>query len=140
MAASGYTSRVRDWPDLLWNLSMPTELLCYRCGASLAELTPPIARQDECPACSVYLHVCRMCEFFDPDVPKRCTEDDAEEVIEKERLNFCEWYKPSAVAFDPQQAAQETRAKSELASLFSEEGAATADDNASLREAEDLFK
>ena len=119
---------------------MSIELFCYRCGASLAELTPPICRQDECPNCSVYLHVCRMCQFFDPDVPKKCTEDDAEEVIEKERVNFCDWFKPAATVFDPKRAAEDTRARSELVSLFDEEETVDADDNASLREAEDLFK
>jgi len=119
---------------------MSTELVCYRCGASLAELTLPLSRQDECPACSVYLHVCRMCEFYDPGVPKQCTEDDAEEVNEKERLNFCEWYKPGASVFDPKQAAEASRAKSDLASLFGEEEGVKPDDNALLGDAEDLFK
>ena len=119
---------------------MSTELLCYRCGASLAELTPPLSRQDECPACSVYLHVCRMCEFYDPGVPKQCTEDDAEEVNEKERLNFCDWFKPGTSVFDPKLAAEETGARSELASLFGEEEAEKPDTDALLGEAEDLFK
>lgn len=119
---------------------MSTELACYRCGASLAELTLPIARADECPACSVSLHVCRMCGFFDPEVPKQCTEDDAEEVFEKQRANFCEWYKPCASAFDPTEAAAESRAHSELASIFGEEEFVQADDDESLGEAEDLFK
>lgn len=119
---------------------MATDHLCYRCGASLAELTPPISRQDECPACSVYLHVCRMCEFFDAHVAKQCTEDDAEEVLEKQRPNFCDWYKPNAAAFDPQQAAQESRAHNELASLFGEEQAAKPAGKGQAGEAEDLFK
>lgn len=119
---------------------MSTELICYRCGASLAELSLPISRHDECPECSVYLHVCRMCEFHDPGVPKKCTEDDAEEVIEKERLNFCEWYKPGTDVFDARQAAEASRAKSELASLFSEDEAQKPDENALLEDAEDLFK
>ena len=118
---------------------MSNELSCYRCGASLEELTPPISRQDECPSCTVYLHVCRMCQFFDPGVPKQCTEDDAEEVFEKERVNFCEWYKPSPVAFDPRQAQEENRARNQLASLFGEDEAVDADD-AQLSDAEDLFK
>jgi hypothetical protein len=100
---------------------MTTELLCYRCGVSLAELTLPISRRDECPACSVYLHVCRMCEYFAPEVPKQCTEDDAEEVHEKERQNFCEWFKPGTDVFNPIKAAEETRARSELSSLFGED-------------------
>ena len=80
---------------------MPDELRCYRCGASLEKLTPPLSRQDECPGCSVYLHVCRMCVHFDASVPKQCREDDAEEVLDKEKLNFCDWFKASADAFDP---------------------------------------
>ena len=119
---------------------MPTELSCYRCGASLAELTLPISRHDECPSCSATLRVCRMCQYYDPGVPKQCAEDDAEEVIEKERLTFCEWYKPDAAAFDPRQAADESRSRSELATLFGGEEAAKPDDDSHLRDAEELFK
>jgi len=119
---------------------MSIELCCYRCGASLAELTPPISRQDECPNCAVYLHVCRMCRFFRPQVPTQCTEDDAEEVIEKERVNFCDWFKPAAMVFDPQRAQDDDRARSELASLFDGEEAGRSDDDPLLRDAEDIFK
>ena len=119
---------------------MADELRCYRCGTSLDELNPPISRQDECPNCAVYLHVCRMCEHFDPDVPKQCTEDDAEEVFEKERLNFCEWYKPDPNAFDPERAAEEVRARSDLAALFGDDETQKADPDALLQDAEDLFK
>jgi hypothetical protein len=81
-----------------------------------------------------------MCQFFNPDVPRKCTEDDAEEVIEKARLNFCEWYKPSATAFDPQRATTESRAHGELASLFGDGKAAEPEDDAALQDVEDLFK
>ena len=81
-----------------------------------------------------------MCRFFNPDVPRQCTEDDAEEVIEKERLNFCEWYKPASAAFDPQRAATESRAHNELASLFGDGQSAEPADDAVLHDAEDLFK
>ncbi len=140
MATTGYNSRFLRQAEGPRILHRPMELFCYRCGASLAELTPPISRQDECPNCSVYLHVCRMCECFNRHVPKQCTEDDAEEVIEKERVNFCEWYKPCATAFEPQQADDETRARGELAVLFDGDEAVKSDDNPSLRSAEDLFK
>ena len=126
-AGSGYTARMSE------------QLLCYRCGASLAKLTLPISRQDECPSCANYLHVCRMCEFYDPNVPTQCTEDDAEEVFEKEKLNFCDWFKPGTAVFDATRAAEESRARNELASLFGEEEAQKPDD-ALLRDAEDLFK
>jgi hypothetical protein len=117
----------------------PEIIRCYRCGESLAALTLPFSRRDECPSCTAHLHVCRMCRFFDPAAPKQCREDDAEEVTEKERVNFCEWFKPSVGAFDPVRAKKEAKAKSALAALF---GASDQppDDDDDLREAEDLFR
>jgi hypothetical protein len=41
-----------------------------------------------------------MCIYFDSNVPRQCREDGAEEVREKDRLNFCDWYKPSDAGFD----------------------------------------
>ncbi len=120
-----------------------TELSCHRCGASLAALSLPLSRRDLCPECSVELHVCRMCEFHDPAVPKQCREEDAEEVTDKERANFCDWFRPSPDAFDATRATQAARAGSELAALFGEDGAGSRDDDGdddALREAEKLFR
>ena len=119
---------------------MSDELSCYRCGASLAELTPPLSRQDECPSCAVYLHVCRMCEFFAAHVPKQCTEDDAEEVSDKEKPNFCDWFKPVKVVFDAKRANEANKAQAGLAALFGEGEGPAAEDNGQLSDAEDLFR
>lgn len=69
-----------------------------------------------------------------------CREDDAEDVSDKEKVNFCEWFEPSPDAFDPAQAAASTRAEAELQALFGEgpEASDAADDL--TRRAEDLFK
>jgi hypothetical protein len=91
---------------------------CFRCGASLAALSLPLSRQDECPACGFYLHVCKMCEKFDARVPRQCREDDAEEVYEKERLNFCDWFVASESAFDAKRKAEEDAARAALDALF----------------------
>jgi hypothetical protein len=112
---------------------------CYRCGESLAALTLPFSRRDECPNCTAHLHDCRMCRFFDPAAPKQCREDDAEDDTEKERVNFCEWFKPSVHAFDPVRASKEAKANAELAALFGGSDEQPGDDDA-LREAEDLFR
>ncbi|MDG2155469.1 MAG: hypothetical protein P8M26_05960 [Gammaproteobacteria bacterium] len=93
-------------------------LRCWSCGESLQSLTPPLGRQDECPACANYLHVCRMCAFFDPAVTRACREDDAEDVKEKAQLNFCDYFKPSVNAFDPLKAAAAQQATDALAALF----------------------
>jgi hypothetical protein len=127
-------------PGKQGNAAMSEALACFRCGASLQNLSLPLGRRDECPECSVDLHVCRMCEFFDEAVPKQCREDDAEEVFEKEKANFCEWFKPSPDAFDPVRAGQAAQAKSDLAALFGEEPETKPAADKLLEDAEDLFK
>lgn len=121
---------------------MADRFLCFRCGASLETLTLPFSRRDGCPQCAADVHVCRMCLHFDKSVPKQCHEDDAEEVFEKEKANFCEWFLPSTEVFDPERANQAHKAEQDLASLFGESSGTTqAEANDSLvQSAEDLFK
>lgn len=113
---------------------------CYRCGESLEKLSLPLSRRDECPACTADVHVCRMCIYFDGQVPRQCIEDGAEEVSDKLKVNFCDWFKPSATAFDPVMAAQESQAKSDLATLFGDEPRKKPDTGKAAEDAEDLFK
>jgi hypothetical protein len=115
-------------------------ICCYRCGASLAKLSLPLSRQDECPACENYLHVCRMCLHYDKDVVKQCREDDAEEVFEKERPNFCDWFEPATGAFDGKRAQQADQARSRLSALFGDDAETEAPMDDALKRAEDLFK
>ena len=119
---------------------MADALACYRCGASLEKLSLPLSRRDECPECTVHLHVCRMCVFYDPEVPRQCREDDAEDVKDKEKVNFCEWFRPNPDAFDPALASAASRARSELDALFGDGPGAGASDDDALTEAEKLFK
>ena len=100
---------------------MSHSLACYRCGASLAMLSLPLSRHDQCPDCSVDLHVCKMCIHFDERVPRKCREDGAEDVTEKERPNFCDWFKPSDTAFDPARKSDADAAKDALAALFGDD-------------------
>lgn len=119
---------------------MKESLLCYRCGAALDSLPLPLSRRDECPGCTAHVHVCRMCRYFDTTVPKQCMEDDAEEVKEKDRVNFCDWFKPSPNAFDPQRASQEAAARSKLAALFGETESTPEHEDEIMRKARDLFR
>lgn len=93
-------------------------LHCWRCGATLAELTPPIERRDECPACRAQLYVCRFCEFYDPRMANQCREPVADEVKEKERANFCGYFKPNPHAYIPADNSTANRARAELDTLF----------------------
>jgi len=94
------------------------KLACYRCGESLAELLLPLSRRDQCPQCSADVHVCKMCRHFDPHITRQCREDGAEDVTEKERPNFCDWFVPSDSAFDPDRKSASDAATGALDALF----------------------
>ncbi len=130
---------------------MSDTLHCYRCGYSLASLSLPLARLDECPQCRAELHVCRMCRHYDSSVARACTEDDAPEIRDKAHANFCDYFKPSPDAGDSAEWRREQQARAQLDALFGEDGvaagggaaAAPADDQTDAearRAAEALFR
>ena len=100
---------------------MTHNLACYRCGASLSALSLPLSRRDQCPDCSADLHVCKMCVSFDNAVPRKCREDGAEDVTDKERPNFCDWFKPSDKAHYPMRKSDADAAQEALAALFGDD-------------------
>lgn len=100
---------------------MSHNLTCLRCGASLSSLSLPLSRRDQCPECDADLHVCKMCRYFDKSVPRQCREDGAEDVTDKDRPNFCDWFKPSDTAFNQTAKSESDAAKDALAALFGDE-------------------
>lgn len=80
-----------------------------------------------------------MCRYFDVTVPKQCREDDAEEVIEKARMNFCEWFVPSEDAFDSAGKAAADQARQSLGVLFGDAEASGEAPDAAQSDAEKLF-
>lgn len=97
---------------------MRDNLDCWKCGASLAELPRPLSRLAECPKCRAYLHVCRMCQFYDPKLTSQCHEERAEEVRDKERANFCDWFKARPKAYIPPNSEKTQTAKTQIDALF----------------------
>ena len=97
---------------------MAHDLVCWKCGASLAALSLPLRRLDECKSCGAELHVCRMCVEYDTSKAKHCREPIAEEVKDKERANFCDYFKPRADAYQPPDIAEATRSRAGLDALF----------------------
>ncbi|MGH8298024.1 MAG: hypothetical protein ACRES6_01920 [Steroidobacteraceae bacterium] len=94
------------------------ELVCWKCGASLADLTLPLRRLEECRKCGAELHVCRMCVDYDTSVAKHCLEPTAEEVREKTRANFCDFFQPRPGAYAAPNTTEADRARAELEKLF----------------------
>jgi len=97
---------------------MSSPLLCWKCGASLEEVLIPFSRRAECSACHADLHVCRMCEFYDTSVSRSCREPVADEVRDKERANFCGYFKPIPGAYQGEDTTAADDAKSKLGALF----------------------
>jgi len=91
-------------------------LVCWNCGASLAQLSLPLRRLDECAKCRAELHVCKLCVDYDTRVAKHCREPTAEEVRDKTKANFCDFYKPRA--YTAPNTSEGDKAKAELEKLF----------------------
>lgn len=120
----------------------PVTLTCWKCGASLEEVLVPFARVAECPRCRADLHVCRMCEFFDPGVRRGCKEPVADEVSDRERANFCGYLTPVAGLGPGAEDGASQAAHTELDGLFglpSSRSASPADADEARRRLDDLF-
>ena len=118
---------------------MSHSISCFRCGASLAHLSLPLSRQDNCRDCGAHVHVCRMCRSFDRAAVDQCTEVDAERVKEKDQLNFCDWFVATEGAFDVTQKREHDAAAAALDALFGDAVAASPDDDPVQSAAEALF-
>ena len=97
---------------------MAHDLVCWKCGASLAALTLPLRRLEECPQCRAELHACRMCREYDTRVATACREPTAEEVRNKEQANFCDFFQPRPGAYTAPNSAEVDKARTELEKLF----------------------
>ncbi len=98
---------------------MSTETItCWRCGAVLDEALFPLRREEVCPACDADLHVCKLCLFYNPSVSDACDEPIAGAVTNKERANFCDYFKPAPGVHRERVAGAGAKARAELDALF----------------------
>ena len=97
---------------------MADNLVCWKCGATLGGLPLPLGRLAECEACRADLHVCRLCRSYDPRVRMGCDEPRAEEVRDKEKANFCDFFQPRPDAFTAIDDSEARKAKADLEALF----------------------
>ncbi|HOP86953.1 MAG TPA: hypothetical protein PLM71_06460 [Syntrophorhabdaceae bacterium] len=65
--------------------------ICYRCKIPIE--MDEITFRSECPSCSADLHVCFNCSFYDTTKHNSCSEGQADFVREKDRANYCEYFK-----------------------------------------------
>ena len=66
---------------------------CAHCQKEIAEIKIHI--RDECPACGGDLHICLNCEFYDRNAYQQCRESTKEPVLDKEKANYCDFFRPA---------------------------------------------
>jgi len=98
--------------------TQPVGLVCWKCGSDISDLPYPFGRTAACTSCDAELHVCRLCEFFDTTVADQCREPIAEQVKEKERANFCDYFKAKPYAYVAHDSSKTAQAKAQLEALF----------------------
>ena len=96
---------------------MTDDLVCWKCGASLADLPLPLGRRAECLACHAEQHVCRLCRHYDIAKAKQCRELAADDVKDKTRANFCDWFQPRPGAYIAAKSGSDA-ARAKLDDLF----------------------
>jgi hypothetical protein len=66
--------------------------MCWYCGSPVND-PEPLGRSLRCEICGKDLKICRHCSFFLPGSRGDCSEPGAEPPAEKDRANFCDWFK-----------------------------------------------
>ena len=84
-------------------------MICWKCHKE-TNIEKPL-RSDECPNCHADLHVCKACEFYESGAHNDCRETSAEFVNDKERGNFCDYFRPRvSLGLDPNSSSGKSKA------------------------------
>ncbi len=67
-------------------------MICWKCHKEISIEKP--MRGDECPLCHADLHVCKACDFYESGAHNDCRETSADFISDKERANFCDYFRP----------------------------------------------
>ena len=65
--------------------------MCWKCGKPLS--IDSVYRNSTCPDCGADLHCCKGCSLYSPGSHYDCHETIDELVKDKERSNFCDFFK-----------------------------------------------
>ena len=94
------------------------KLLCWQCGTPAVDEPIPLSTYAACRTCRASLHVCRLCQFDNATWRSDCNEPRAESVSDREKANFCDWFKPQVGLSATERFDQPDDEREQLASLF----------------------
>ena len=101
--------------------SRSVNMQCWKCGTELKNLLLPFSRYEECSSCKTDLHVCVACKNYNPALSDSCNEDRADFILDKDKANFCDYFRVNPRAHQKKESAQAKSARTKLAELFGEE-------------------
>ncbi len=78
---------------------------CWSCGRDLK--SSDYGRETNCLGCGRPTRVCLNCKWYNPSKPNACEEPVADEVMEKDRPNFCNFFQPSMDAHGESKASSD---------------------------------
>ena len=101
-------------------MSHSIDMQCWKCGSKLKNVLLPFSRYEECPECKADLHACLACRHYDPKINDACREDRADFVLDKDKANFCDYFKVNTSAYVCKDSSEAQEARRKLAELFGE--------------------
>ena len=104
-------------------MAISIDILCWNCGTELKNLPLPFSRYEECSSCNADLHSCIGCKHYESSVADACREDRADFILEKEKANFCDYFKANRNAYQETDDSAALEARAGLAELFGEQSA-----------------
>ena len=70
---------------------------CFKCdNALILEAGKDANRYENCTKCNASVRCCMMCQFYDTSSYNECREPTADRITDKEKANFCDFFKVSA--------------------------------------------
>lgn len=106
-------------------MSRSIDMQCWKCGSELKNVLLPFSRYEECPMCKADLHVCLACRHYAPQLSDACNEDRADFVLDKDKANFCDYFKVNPRAYQNKDDTEANAAKRKLAELFGDDTSAS---------------
>lgn len=94
--------------------------LCNHCKELI--LSDYISNRDVCPGCGRDLHICLNCVFYDPMSHHECREPQSEFVGEKDKNNFCDYFRFQTQKREKNSGNDVEDARAKLEALFDKSG------------------
>ena len=77
-------------------LEQACRVLCQACQTEIPLAAgESVGFRDACDRCRTDLHICLNCDHYDATTYNECRESNAERILDKDRANRCEYFRPT---------------------------------------------